>query len=600
MASLESIRKRSGLLVGVIGLALFAFLLGDLMGSGSKIFGGQQRILGEVNGTAIDQKQFEVELKKLANAQQNGSDDSQLRKQLWNDKVNTILLNEEYESTGLSVTSEELLAITSGYGGAEMSDIARSIFGIQPGQEVSVSQLSQSLQSLRESDLGRYNLIIDMIRKQYLNTKYNTLVQKSFQSTTNEAKEYFAQQGKTATGQYIYKNYSTIPNESISLENDDYQAYYSANLQDFEGGSERLIKYAVFEVAASAKDIESSKEKMTTLLDEQIIENTIYKVTDTISGFRNTTDMKGFLRENSDGIYNPAYFAKGQLSASIDDIMHNSEIGTVVGPFLEGNTFKAARLMDKRNDSVQVAMFNIDVLVSDQTSSEIFSNAGRFAMNNSSVEDFDSKIEEDQSIRSFGMKLNEETTNVTAVGEARQIVRWAFNEERKAGDLNRFELGDKFVVVMLENKLDKGVRSLEDVKAGIELIVLQEKKKAMLLAQFNKDKATTFSATATAMGITPVDFSAVPFSSSSLTGVGYEPKVIGAMFSIESGAMSEAIVGANGVYFLQVDGFEDTPATNNFDAIQSQLQNAFQFRTGEIIPALRDAAEIDDNRVDFF
>ncbi len=600
MASLESIRKRSGLLVGIIGLALLAFLMGDLLGSGSKILGGQQRILGEVNGTAIDQRQFEMELKDLSDASQGGRDNSQLRQQLWNDKVNSILLDEEYEMSGLSVTSEELLAITSGYKGAEMSDIARSIFGIQPGQEISVSQLSESLRQLRENDPSRYNLIIDMIRKQYLNTKYNTLVQKSFQSTTNEAKEYFTQQGKTATGQYIYKNYSTIANETIELTDADYQAYYNTNLNDFEGENERLIKYAVFEVKASAQDIADSKEGMTVLMDEQIVYNEKFKLYDTIAGFKSTVDMKAFLRENSDDVYNPAYFAKGQLSASIDDMMHNSEVGTVVGPFLEGNVFKAARLMDTRNDSVQVAMFTMEVLVSVQTSTEIFTAAGKFAMNNSSVEDFDAKIEENQTIVNFGMNLNEETINITGVGEARQIVRWAFNEERTIGEVNRFELGDKFVVAMLESKMDEGVRSLDQVKEQIELAVIQEKKKAILTEEFNVNKGASLAATATALGISSVEFSSVPFSSSSLVGVGYEPKVIGAMFGLNTGEMSEAVVGANGVYFLQVDAFEETPASNNYDAIQSQLQNAFQFRTSEILPALKDAAEIEDNRVDFF
>ncbi len=600
MASLESIRKRSGLLVGIIGLALFAFLMGDLLGSGSKILGGQQRILGEVNGTAIDQKQFEVELRNLSNASQNGKDNNLMRQQLWNDKVNSILLEEEYAMTGLSVTPEELLSITAGYKGAEMSDIARSIFGIQPGQEVSVSQLSESLSQLRENDPSRYNLIIDMIRKQYLNTKYNTLVQKSFQSTTNEAKEYFNQQGKTATGKYIYKNFTTIASEDITLTDADYQAYYKANLNDFEGENERAIKYAIFEVKASAKDMEDSKERISALMDEQIVYNEKFKVYDTIPGFRSTMNMKSFLRENSDAIFNPAYFAKGQLSASIDDIMHDSEVGAVVGPFLEGNSYKAARLIDTRNDSVQVAIFTMEVLISEQTSNEVFTAAGKFAMNNSSIEEFDAKVEEGESIASFTMNLNEETIDVSGVGEARQIVRWAFNAERTIGEITRFELGDKFVVAMLASEMEKGTRNLDQVKDQIELLVTQEKKKEILLAEFNSNKGASLDATAGSMGLSAVDFSSVPFSSSSLTGVGYEPKVIGAMFSMNIGEMSAAIAGTNGVYFLQVDAFEDTPASNNFEAIQSQLQNAFQFRTGELLPALKEAAEIEDNRVDFF
>ncbi len=52
MATLQNIRNRAGLLVAVvIGLALFAFILGDMMGSGSSSMG--KRSVAEINGKGI-------------------------------------------------------------------------------------------------------------------------------------------------------------------------------------------------------------------------------------------------------------------------------------------------------------------------------------------------------------------------------------------------------------------------------------------------------------------------------------------------------------------------------------------------------------------
>ncbi|MCK4989183.1 MAG: SurA N-terminal domain-containing protein, partial [Bacteroidales bacterium] len=52
MATLQNIRNKAGLLVAVvIGLALFAFILGDLMGSGSSSFG--KRSVAEINGKGV-------------------------------------------------------------------------------------------------------------------------------------------------------------------------------------------------------------------------------------------------------------------------------------------------------------------------------------------------------------------------------------------------------------------------------------------------------------------------------------------------------------------------------------------------------------------
>ena len=49
MISLDKLRKRSGLVIAAIGFALLAFLLGDLMNSGTSILNGAQGILGEIN-----------------------------------------------------------------------------------------------------------------------------------------------------------------------------------------------------------------------------------------------------------------------------------------------------------------------------------------------------------------------------------------------------------------------------------------------------------------------------------------------------------------------------------------------------------------------
>lgn len=600
MASLESIRKRSGLLIGIVGLALLAFLLGDFLGSGNKILGNQQRILGEVNGQAIDQQQFEIELKNISDANPNARENSQLREQLWTDKVNAILLQEEYETSGLGMTSEELSSITLGANGIEMSDIARSIFGIQPGQEVPTAQLSQSIAQLQQENPTQWNYIEDIIRKQYLNTKFNTLVQKSYYATGSEAKEYFEQQGKTASGKYIYKAYSSIFDEDVTVTDEDIRAVYNKNIKDYDREEEREVKFAVFDIKASAEDIEQTRTRMTNLLDQQVSYNETYKVYDTIPGFRTAEDVQDFLIENSDDTYNAAYFAKGQLSASIDDAMHNAEIGAVVGPYFEGDQFKTARLMDKRNDSVQVAIFTMDVLISDKTTREIFTKAGKFSMDNNTEADFDAKADADQSISVNGMILNEQSRSLTGVGEARRIVSWSFNDERKVGDLNRFDLGDKYVVAMLVNKYEKGKRSFEELKEQLRPAAIREKKKEMLISEFNGKKGASFDATATAIGITAVDFSSVPFSSSSLTGVGYEPKVIGAMFGLEPGSVSEPIAGNAGVFVLQLGEFTETAESNSYEAIQAQLQGTFQYRTQEVLPALKDAAEIEDNRIKFF
>lgn len=48
MATLEKIRSKAGLLVLVVGVALFAFIIGDFLNSGSTYFRQSQETVAEV------------------------------------------------------------------------------------------------------------------------------------------------------------------------------------------------------------------------------------------------------------------------------------------------------------------------------------------------------------------------------------------------------------------------------------------------------------------------------------------------------------------------------------------------------------------------
>ena len=64
MATLERIRRRSGLLIIVIGFAMAAFILTDLLGSGNSIFNDYSSI-GEIDGTKIDRQEFATRIDEL-------------------------------------------------------------------------------------------------------------------------------------------------------------------------------------------------------------------------------------------------------------------------------------------------------------------------------------------------------------------------------------------------------------------------------------------------------------------------------------------------------------------------------------------------------
>lgn len=58
MATLQKIRGKAGLLVGVIGVALLAFIVGDLLNSGHTFFNMNRNKIAVVNGKKLLRKNF--------------------------------------------------------------------------------------------------------------------------------------------------------------------------------------------------------------------------------------------------------------------------------------------------------------------------------------------------------------------------------------------------------------------------------------------------------------------------------------------------------------------------------------------------------------
>ena len=119
MAVIGTIRKKSTLLVIVIGVALAAFVLGDFSGKGGP---SREVNIGLVDGEEITIMDFNRRVEQNVEAtkqQQNRDrltpeDDYRLRNDTWSQMVSDIIYEKEYEALGLDVTSDELFELVQG------------------------------------------------------------------------------------------------------------------------------------------------------------------------------------------------------------------------------------------------------------------------------------------------------------------------------------------------------------------------------------------------------------------------------------------------------------------------------------------------------
>ena len=117
MAALETIRKKAVLLTVVIGLALLAFILGDLLNSGQAFFGDGTTIV-KVGDEKIDAVEFQKRYEEVSAQYQNSGaqmpDGALIQNNVIEGMITEKLLNKELEAVGVFVTDLELTEAMTG------------------------------------------------------------------------------------------------------------------------------------------------------------------------------------------------------------------------------------------------------------------------------------------------------------------------------------------------------------------------------------------------------------------------------------------------------------------------------------------------------
>jgi len=595
MISLDKLRKRSGLLVGGIGIAMGAFLLGDLMNSGTSLFNSAQGVLGEVNDEVIDYREFETEAQNIDRIFSGRQDRNGLRDNLWADKVNEVIMGEQYADLGLSISSEELAGLTFGYKAGEMSATARQFFGVS-GQDVTSAQLASLIQQIHDNDPQRWMYFENVILKERLAQKYSSLIRQGLIASNIDAEVYYNEQGTQASGRYVFKPFDT----NVEVSDSEASSYYNAHKEDFPQNASRELTLAIFDILPTQADKDVIKARLTDLIEDKVVYNKTAKANETVEGFRNTNDAQSFVDAYADSSFDPTFYAEGQLSPAIESVMRNAKVGFVYGPYEEEDSYKVARLNARRNDSIQVAIIDMSMDASEETSNEIYAQASEMAV----ATDAESLevLADEKNVALTTSIVQDADRSVAGLGESRNLVFWAYNDKTELNSVKLEDQNNRIVVVMLTDISEEGTQDLEEVRFQIEIAVKREKSGEALTEEFNKhlSNASSIDDLAAAMNLVPEQVNTTAFTTNAIPG-GFEPNVVGAFYGMEEGQISNPVIGNNGVYVVSADDFKESLAPKNYTALKKQLESQLQPRANvEVFNALKELADIEDNRAKFY
>ncbi|MGN0282227.1 MAG: SurA N-terminal domain-containing protein [Prevotella sp.] len=273
MAALGTIRKRGVTLIIIIGLGLFAFIAEEAFRSCEATNNEQRQQVGKVLGEKISVQEFQAlvdeyqEVIKMTQGRDNLSEEelNQVKDQVWNSYVNSIILKKEAEKLGLTVTDTELQNILKE---GTSPILMQTPFVNQQTGRFDASQLTKFLSDYKKASTttpqlaeqyqkiyNYWKFIEKTLRQQTLAQKYQSLLSHCLISNPVSANKAFKDQNEESDIELASIAYSTINDSKISVSDADIKAKYEEQKEMYRQYVEtRDIKYVDFQVLPSAAD----------------------------------------------------------------------------------------------------------------------------------------------------------------------------------------------------------------------------------------------------------------------------------------------------------------------------------------------------------
>ena len=273
MAVLGKIRSRGALLVGIIGLGLFAFIAEEAVRSCDSAKNNERQQIAKVLGEKISFQEFQAlvdeytDVVKMTQNKDNLSEQeiNQVRDMVWNTYVQSALISNEAKKLGLTVTDDEVRDILN-QGTNPM--LLQTPFVNQQTRRFDANALKQfineykKVQTTSPQQAEQYRPIYNFwqfvektLRQQTLAQKYQTLLASCFLSNPIEAKQSFEEENTEADIQLAAFTYASVPEKDITITDADLKNKYEELKPRFKQYEEtRDLKYVSVQVKASSTD----------------------------------------------------------------------------------------------------------------------------------------------------------------------------------------------------------------------------------------------------------------------------------------------------------------------------------------------------------
>ena len=360
MATLEKIRSKAGLLVGVVGLALFAFIIGDFLRSGSTFFRQNKEKVAIVDGQSIGIREYQDAVEAMNNnyksrgAALTEDQQNQVRQMVFDQMTGTILLDNQSNKVGFVVSKDELADLVMGN---NISPVIKQISYFQNPQTKAFDKnnLIQFLQVIESDDWSGYSAetqqqllkekenwlnVEKNVKEQKLVDKFSTLMISAIVANTLDAKAAYNDNAVSVDFNYVAQPYSSIPDTSIVVSDADVAKLYDLRKENYKQETAKVISYIAVNILPSEADYTDVSTRME-------------KVKDELAKADSPVDV---INDNSDTPFLDAYVSAAQLSNDEKNFVEHASVGDIDGPKLTDRTYNMYKLIGitQAPDSIKV------------------------------------------------------------------------------------------------------------------------------------------------------------------------------------------------------------------------------------------------------
>lgn len=351
MAVLNKIRQRSVFLIVIIALALFSFVLADLIRNGGAISQKAENTIATINGKDIDRTEFAKKVEAASRNFGGRSSNIQVVNYVWDQEVRNAVFEEQFEDLGIRVGEDQINQLL------EESLANNPTFQNEAGV-FDKAKMHEYVANIKATSPQAYQQWLDYrvsVAEGAKENLYLNMIKAGVGSTLKEGELIYKMENDKVDIKYVQIPFTSIEDKDVEITDTEIKSYIDKHPDQYKSDASRSVRYVLFEEKASKEDIDAIKKDIARLLEDKV--QFIEGKTDTVLGFKNTTNAKEFVNENSSVKFDDRFVFKKDLPSIVADTLYALNVGDVYGPYEDDNFVKISKVVAQKQmpDSVKAS-----------------------------------------------------------------------------------------------------------------------------------------------------------------------------------------------------------------------------------------------------